>query len=268
MIMKRIVIVLILWGLVDPTWANDGKGLKKNFILGSPEVASVKALTMGPDNILFIGDNDGMKVIAIDLANEKSSAITGEIEINNLDQKLAEMFGTDRSSIQVEDLVVSRELGQVFFSVSVKSGDEKEYIVMTIDGNQKLREFSLENVRYSEIALKDAPNEDATLWRGKSRTYTITDMAYAEGELIVSGLSNEEFASSLRRIPFPFTDDFSTTGLQVYHVSHGKNETHAPVYRFLPYKLNNQMHIIAGYMWHTTRIICGTNFERWGQSSR
>jgi len=111
-----------------------------------------------------------------------------------------------------------------------------------------LEEFSLENVRYSEIALKDAPGPEATLWDDKSRTYTITDMAYAEGELIVSGLSNEEFASSLRRIPFPFRGDFSTTGLQVYHVSHGRNETHAPVYRFLPYKLNNQMHIIAGYM--------------------
>ena len=119
---------------------------------------------------------------------------------------------------------------------------------MTINNEGALEEFSLENVRYSEIALKDAPGPEATLWDDKSRTYTITDMAYAEGELIVSGLSNEEFASSLRRIPFPFRGDFSTTGLQVYHVSHGRNETHAPVYRFLPYKLNNQMHIITGYM--------------------
>ena len=32
------------------------------------------------------------------------------------------------------------------------------------------------------------------------RTSTITDMVYVDGELLVAGMSNEEFASKLRRI--------------------------------------------------------------------
>ena len=35
---------------------------------------------------------------------------------------------------------------------------------------------------------------------------TITDMAYVNGNLLVAGLSNEEWSSSLRSIPYPFKD--------------------------------------------------------------
>jgi hypothetical protein len=47
---------------------------------------------------------------------------------------------------------------------------------------------------------------------------------------------------------FPFKEKLITTSLQVYHVSHGRNETHAPVYRFLPVQLQDQWHVVAGYM--------------------
>ena len=33
---------------------------------------------------------------------------------------------------------------------------------------------------------------------------TITDMNYVNGNLMVAGLSNEEWSSALRSIPFPF----------------------------------------------------------------
>ena len=67
------------------------------------------------------------------------------------------------------------------------------------------------------------------------RTSTVTDMAYVDGSLLVAGLSNEEFSSKLRRIPFPFTDDATGTSLEIFHVSHGKWETAAPIRTFVPY---------------------------------
>ena len=36
------------------------------------------------------------------------------------------------------------------------------------------------------------------------RADTITDIAYDDGKLYVAGLSNEEFSSALRIVPFPF----------------------------------------------------------------
>jgi hypothetical protein len=42
------------------------------------------------------------------------------------------------------------------------------------------------------------------------RNLAITDITYYEGEIFVAGVSNEEFASKLRLIRYPFTDSVST----------------------------------------------------------
>ena len=60
-------------------------------------------------------------------------------------------------------------------------------------------------------------------------------MAYVDGTLVVAGMSNEEFSSTLRRIPFPFTGEVSDNNLEIFHVSHGKWETAAPIRTFVPY---------------------------------
>ena len=38
---------------------------------------------------------------------------------------------------------------------------------------------------------------------GNARTQTITDIAFVNGNVIVAGLSNEEWSSALRSIPYP-----------------------------------------------------------------
>jgi hypothetical protein len=49
---------------------------------------------------------------------------------------------------------------------------------------------------------------------------TITDMAYLNGNVLVAGLSNEEWASSLRSIPYPFKDAAQGSTVQIWHASH------------------------------------------------
>jgi hypothetical protein len=68
------------------------------------------------------------------------------------------------------------------------------------------------------------------------RTVTVTDLKYLNGMLIVAGASNEEFSSTLRRIPVPFAGDHSTNSLEIFHVSHGKYETHSPIRSFVSYR--------------------------------
>ena len=77
------------------------------------------------------------------------------------------------------------------------------------------------------------------------RTSTVTDMAYVDGTLLVAGLSNEEFSSRLRRIPFPFSDAVTGSSLEIFHVSHGKWETAAPIRTFVPY--DGGRSILASY---------------------
>ena len=70
-------------------------------------------------------------------------------------------------------------------------------------------------------------------------------MAYVDGALLVAGLSNEEFSSKLRRIPFPFGDEVTANNLEIFHVSHGKWETAAPIRTFVPY--DGGRSILASY---------------------
>ncbi len=72
-------------------------------------------------------------------------------------------------------------------------------------------------------------------------------MAFVDGKLVVAGLSNEEFASKLRTVPYPFAAVDAGTSVEIYHGNHGQFETRSPVISFVPYKLNNTEHLIAGY---------------------
>ena len=79
--------------------------------------------------------------------------------------------------------------------------------------------------------------EPAGRQQGQQRRNAITCLAYVEGNVYVAGLSNEEFASKLRAIPFPFTEADKGTSVEIFHGSHGKVETNSPIRTFIPYEI-------------------------------
>ena len=58
-------------------------------------------------------------------------------------------------------------------------------------------------LKFQSVELPNPPAANAT-GRQNPRANVITDMGFADGRLWVAGLSNEEFASKLRAIPYPF----------------------------------------------------------------
>ena len=73
-------------------------------------------------------------------------------------------------------------------------------------------------------------------------------MAFTDGRLYIAGLSNEEFASKLRAVKYPFATADNGTSVEIFHGNHGQLETRSPVYAFLPYSINNQPHLVAAYL--------------------
>ncbi len=65
--------------------------------------------------------------------------------------------------------------------------------------------------------------------------------------MLIAGLSNEEFASTLRAIPFPFQTVPNGTSVEIYHGAHGKFETRSPVRTFVPFKVGNTPSLLAAY---------------------
>ncbi|HVV46740.1 MAG TPA: hypothetical protein VHC72_16115, partial [Bryobacteraceae bacterium] len=106
--------------------------------------------------------------------------------------------------------------------------------------------LSLDNIGHSSVSLTDAPKANPSS-RRDPRMMTITDMTYVNGNLMVAGLSNEEWSSALRSIPFPFRNAKEGATLQIWHASHGRYETESPVRTFVPYTISGQQYILAAY---------------------
>jgi hypothetical protein len=136
----------------------------------------------------------------------------------------------------------------VYLTVSRGRGETAQPVLLRVTRNaaNPIEEVSLEKVRYTRAGIPNAP-ASAPGERRNPRTFTVTDLAFDNGQLYVAGLSNEEFSSSFRRMPYPFNQKMETTTLEIYHVSHGKNETASPVMTFLPQRMNGKSYILAAY---------------------
>jgi hypothetical protein len=105
-------------------------------------------------------------------------------------------------------------------------------------------------VKFAKAELPDAPT-DGVVGEGRRqsnpRQESITDVAFLEDRVIIAGLANEEFASTLRAIPFPFKTVAGGTSVEIYHGAHGRFETRAPVRTLVAFNIGNDPHLLAAY---------------------
>ena len=221
--------------------------LELGLAMGSPGIKSVGPLAFGPEGVLFVGDNVGATIFALDVGDETITGDARAIDLDNLDTSLASYLGCAREDVQIRDMAVHPLSGNVFISVMRGAGDAAVPVIVRIDRDGGISDVSLDSISFSKTDIEDAADEDdpREVTRMKLRTVTITDMSYVDGLLVVAGTSNEEFSSTLRRIPFPFTGDTSSNSLEIFHVSHGRYETAAPIRAFVPYQGNRS--ILASY---------------------
>ncbi|WP_299436785.1 hypothetical protein [uncultured Aquimarina sp.] len=235
------IISLILSFFVSKAQANSS--LKANFKTGDPGITSIHKMTFGPEGILFIGDSNTAQIIAIDLSAHPK-VDNSKVKLDQLDKLISDMMGTTIDQIQITDMVVNPENNNIYLSINHSSGVP---ILLRVVDNV-LKQVPLDNVSHSKTALQNAVSEEAKDRRGrKLRKWAVADLKYTEGKILLSGLSNQEFASTFRSIDFPFSDKQASSSLEIYHAAHGKYETHAPIKTFIPTKINGDSHIVAGY---------------------
>lgn len=228
------------WSWPDPA---DADGLRA----GAPAIASLGAMTFGPDGILFVGDSEGAAIHAIRI---EDGAVPSDapIAIEGIDRRIAQALGTTADDIVLHDMAVHPVSRNVYVTVTRGRGAGGSAVLLRItrDADRPIEEVSLADVRFSTAAIPNAPASDPEA-RRNPRTYTVTDLAYEDGNVFIAGLSNEEFTSAFRQLPFPFGDAMETTTLEIYHVSHGRNETNAPVMTFLPKRIDGSLFVLAAY---------------------
>ncbi|MEK6153768.1 hypothetical protein WIW50_10935 [Flavobacteriaceae bacterium 3-367] len=245
--MKKLLFGLILGGLgwVTISAFNETKStLTDGFLIGDPEIASITSLSFGPEGILFIGDSKNATIYALDTEDADPKDESAEINLGDFDTKIAASLGRTKDQIKVTDMAVNPVSKTVYFSVNLVDGTP---VLLKLE-EEALVNIPLNNIGYSKIALSDAVEVNAEDKRGRPlRIWAISDMKYHKGKILVSGLSNKEFGSTFRSIPFPFKDTQDYASLEIYHAAHGQYETFAPIKTFDVIALENKEYLMASY---------------------
>lgn len=216
----------------------------KNAALVGPEIKSISSLTFGPDGILFVGDSKSATVFAVNTKDAKQQTKPTAIEIKNIDQKIAAALGTEVANITITDMAVNPLSKKLYLAIQNSDGTP---VLLTISGD-KIAPVVLKDLSYTSVVLNNSPAVDAKDQRDRPlRMSTISDMGYADGKVMVSGLSNHEFSSSFKSIPYPFTSKQDESTLEIYHASHGKYETSAPIRTFTTAEINGKKYLVASY---------------------
>jgi len=211
---------------------------------GNAELQSAGILTFGPDGVLFVGDSMGAAIYAID-TEDRTAGAAERVDIQGINMQVAAMLGTAPDQILINDMAVNPISKNVYLSVSRGTGPDAIPVILRVTASGSIDELSLDNVAHSKVMLGNAPAGGGQ--PSRARLQTITDLAFADGKVFIAGLSNEEFSSKLRSIPFPFENVNDGTSVEIFHGNHGRLETNSPVRTFVPYTIDNEPHILAAY---------------------
>lgn len=216
----------------------------ENAVLVGAEIKSISSLTFGPDGILFVGDSKSATVFAVNTKDAKQQKKAAPVDIKNIDQKIAAALGTEVASITITDMAVNPVSKKLYLAVQNSDGTP---VLLTLTGD-KFESVPLKDLVYTSVVLNNAPAEDAKDQRGRPlRISSISDLGYSDGKLMVSGLSNHEFSSSFKSIPYPFTSKQDESTLEIYHAAHGKYETSAPIRTFTTAEIKGKKYLVASY---------------------
>jgi len=214
-------------------------------VSGKADLKSAGALAFGPDGVLFVGDSTQASIFAIDTEDSKAAAGAAQVEIHGINEKIAALAGTSADQILINDVKVNPASKNIYLSASRGKGADAMPLLVRVNAAGKVEVLSLDHVKYAMVTLPDPP--EAQSGARNPRMDTITQIAYLNGNLLVAGLSNEEFSSNLRTIPFPFKNAGKGANIEIFHGSHKRYETNSPIRTFVPYTIGHEQFILAAY---------------------
>ena len=215
---------------------------------GNPNVQQAGVLAFGPQGVLFVGDNKSATVFAIGTGDSDGDASKVNVNVENVGEKIAVALGVAPEQIKINDLAVNPLSGNVYLSIA--KGAEGDAGIVSINDKGDINELDLSNVWFSKAELADAP-EDRVVGEGRRarnlRGESITDLAFVEGNVIVSGMTNRSSTSGVRSMAFPFGEQTNAGSIEIYHAAHGRSEDNAAIRTFVPFVIEGKPNVLAGF---------------------
>ena len=208
---------------------------------GPVSLKSIGPMTFTPDGTLLIGDPSAATVYAMQI--EKSAGDAAASDFADLTAAITKQLSAG-SAISLGELAVHPESKSTFVTAMV----DGKVQLLRISGDN-ISEVNLDKIIHASKQLASPPADKEFSRRGRKynlRNQSITDLAFFDGKLIVSGLAAGDSPSQVLEMPVPFAENSIATGVEIFHAAHGRDET-ATIRTFLPMKIDGQPTLLAGF---------------------
>ena len=205
-------------------------------------------LEFGPENVLFVADAVRGAIHAYELPEAGAAPQEdGAFNLLDVDALIAEALGAE-GRIVYGDLAVHPVSEKAYVSLTAIIDGAETGAVVSISRDGDVERLDLDALVLTSFEIENPADEAITFWRDiPAPTLTVTDLDFVNGELFVSGISTGEFASTLRRVPYPFTASATASSIEIYHAAHNQNETRAPIRAMTVVDLNGVSTVVAAY---------------------
>jgi hypothetical protein len=207
---------------------------------GTVDLKSAGPLAFAPDGVLLIGDPIGSAIFAVD-TNDHAMTSGPAYKMAKVEGQIAGLLGTAGGDLEIKDVVVNPASGNVYFSVGRGRGPQATPVILRLNHQGEFASVPLKDVKCAKAVL---PNPSS---KARNKTDVLTGLAYVDGKVYVASLSNEEFSSQFRVIPFPFADADKGASVEIFHGSHGRLETNSPIRSFTSYEIAGTANLLASY---------------------
>ncbi|MBU1307494.1 MAG: hypothetical protein KKF33_18470 [Alphaproteobacteria bacterium] len=222
------------------------------------------ALEFADDGTLFVGDNYSGAIFAFEMKVAAAPAQIAPVNIGDIDVKIADALGIPSSALAINDMAVHPISAEIYISVTRIGNFESAPAIVRVSQSGSIDIVDLAALPSHKQMLDHFPDQETTfrprglgqmppLVRDEAKgnitlsSLAIMDMEYHEGELFVSGVAFDNFLSTLRRMPYPFTEDQSAANVEMYHISHDQFETRAPIRAMSIQQVDGKPTLVAAY---------------------
>ena len=226
--------------------------------IGRPAIQSAGPITFSPDGILFVADNAGAAIYAIDLARRRDGRSAGRdrgprLAPRGLSSAAARgrlRPGPGGSPVFARALPLGacRGSGDAALPVLDPGRCRRRARRRPARGacrshgpRSRTRRPSTTSVTTARLAGRASrptrssrsTASDLRLEREPLRTRPSPTSSTSTACCSSPAPRTRSSPSTLRRIPFPFNGGAESSSLEIFHVSHGKYETHSPIRTFV-----------------------------------
>jgi hypothetical protein len=197
---------------------------------GNPKLKTIEAIRFGPSGLLIIGG--GSDIVTVDTGDTKETTWT-KTEIANIDETLAGKLGLKAKDIEITRIAINPASKKLY--AAVRSLKANQSVILTIDGDGKVGEFSLEDVKYTKYPLTVK----------ESAITKVNDVIWAGGRIVAATQATDKFASRVFTIyPGKGSTSFFT---ETFHTGHNAIETKAPIRCLMTYDENSKANIVGSF---------------------